>query len=368
MKKRLERMRELRARIREIADLARNENRELTDDEREEVRAAERELSWLRLEGIGAEDTAPGATLANPYEATRECIASLTGKTVFELSRETAPASTTMTVDDMKAGSLIPITVGDILMPLEEGLIWNKIGVRLPTGCAGDYVWPVVSDSVVASFFDEEEEGTDAKIALDDVAVVRGRLYTGCSETRQSLVNSRGEVENIIRTILPLRCVRAINKVLFSKEKLAKAPAGPLVGLSATTLSALGAKTFRELNQAKARLLGKGYSTEGMCWAMSEGTKALLEATPKDAGSGIMVCENGRVCGLPVYCTHEMGNDIALGDWRFQVISQFGGVSFIVDPYSGKRKDKIEFSLNTEVGTATLRPDAFELLTLPANA
>lgn len=365
-------MNEIRGRLREIAAKAREEKRELTDAEREEVRALERELGWLEIETRAAGETTPATRTVGKWTAAAAYLRTVDRQTEVQLreGEEPAPAetadATSMTTADAADGALQPLTVGDIIWPVNEGLIWNLIGIRIPTGLTGKYEWPVVSDDSEASFAGELEEGVETKIDLDSIAVVQQRLHTGVSASRESIFNSAGRVETVIRTTMPLRMVRAINHVLFSTEKLEKSKIqGPLVGLKASTLSSFGAKTFKELNTVKAGLLGKGYSSTGMVWVMTEETKAMLEATPKDAGSGIMCVENGRLCGLPIYCTHYIGDHIALGDWRFQVCGQCGTPSFIVDPYTGAAKDKIKFNVNTYYATATLDEKAFALCKVP---
>ena len=44
-------------------------------------------------------------------------------------------------VADAVPGGVIPVKVQDILDPLVEGLILDKVGLPMPTGLAGDYVW-----------------------------------------------------------------------------------------------------------------------------------------------------------------------------------------------------------------------------------
>ena len=52
---------------------------------------------------------------------------------------------------------------------------------------------------------------------------------------------------------------------------------------------------------------------------------------------------------------------IGLGDWRYQPMGMFGTLRFIVDPYSKARKDSVDFVLNTDYATKTIRPEAFKL-------
>ena len=119
----------------------------------------------------------------------------------------------------------------------------------------------------------------------------------------------------------------------------------------------------------KADVLATGVDGEHLCWVMTKAQKAIAEATPKDAGSGIMVCENDHIAGLPVFTTNYIGqNFIGLGDWRYQPMGLFGDISFIVDPYSQARKDAVDFVLNVNYGTVTLRDEAFALAKVGAAA
>lgn len=52
---------------------------------------------------------------------------------------------------------------------------------------------------------------------------------------------------------------------------------------------------------------------------------------------------------------------IGLGDWRYQPMGMFGTLRFIVDPYSKARQDSVDFVLNTDYATKTIRSEAFKL-------
>ncbi|WP_202605187.1 hypothetical protein, partial [Salmonella sp. gx-f5] len=90
--------------------------------------------------------------------------------------------------------------------------------------------------------------------------------------------------------------------------------------------------------------LATGVDGDNLCWVMTKAQKAIAESTPKDAGSGIMVCENDHIAGLPVFTTNYIGeNNIGLGDGRYQPMGLFGDMSFVIDPYSQARKDAVDF-------------------------
>lgn len=372
MKKIYERVAEINKRLRAIADLMESEKRDLTDAEKAEVSTLEREHTFLTmrlhasLPAIQAEQPKDKRQLMR--EGLRKIVSNgspieLTFRADSAGAVPTNAANPMMT-DDIKNSGLIPVSVQDILYPLEEELIYNKVGIRMPTGCRGSYEWPVV-EALDAEIAGEGVELTEQKINLDKVATVTQRIGISCSATREALFNSEGKLEGIIKTLLPKAISNAMNTILISPKKITDSCAitGPFVGKTAKSV----ALTFKALNKEKAALLSKGVKSANMVWIMTEATKAELEATPKDVGSGIMCIENDRLCGLPVFCHNAIGDgNIGLGDFTYQVAGQFGDVYFIVDPYTGAGSNKVKFTLNVDFGTTTLRPEAFALLKVTA--
>lgn len=372
MKKNFARIAEINARLRAIATAMKTEERDLTEAERGEVNQLEREKTYLTMQMSaslpGEEERA--LSKSELYKRGLSAIVAA-GRNVELQVRETGTTSTnptttettttaTMKTSDVSAGALMPLTIGEVLMPLTEDIIYNKIGIRMPTGCRGSYEWPVV-EAVEAQIAGEEEELDDQKVDLDKVATLTQRIGVSVSATRESLFNSDGKLESIIRELLPAAIAEKMNKIILSPTKVNDkcAITGPFVGKTAKAVDL----TFKALNAEKAALLAQGVKSQRMCWVMTEAVKAELEATPKDAGSGIMCIENDKLCGLPVFCHSAIGEgNIGLGDFTYQVAGQFGDVYFIVDPYTGAGSNKVKFTLNVNFGTATLRPEAFVLL------
>ena len=48
-----------------------------------------------------------------------------------------------MMVSDITSGAIIPLNVQEIIKPLTEGFILDKVGLPMPTGLSGDFVWPM---------------------------------------------------------------------------------------------------------------------------------------------------------------------------------------------------------------------------------
>lgn len=356
-----ERIQEINEKLRENAQRARTEKRDFSEAEKAENEELLREKSWLQIEIQSQQmqrDQKNGET-AKENKLTEFVRSVAKGK---ESVTAVIRAAGDMATADLSATQ--PLTVGEIVNKVEEDLVWNKLGIRIPTGLGGQYEWPIVGD-VEATFAGEGVDVTPVKVDISKVAAVQQRVAVSMALTRESVFNSQGKIEQIVREAEPAAIARAINKVVLSPTKVTgQNLQGPFVTATKSTIDF----NFAGLNKAKATLLAKGYENDSLVWVMDEATKAELECTPKDAGSGIMVIENGLLCGRPVFTASVMGGKIGLGDFRYQVVGHFGNAELIVDPYSKAKAGKIEFTLNANFGTATLAQDAFVLLTKKATA
>ncbi|MCM1369835.1 MAG: phage major capsid protein [Candidatus Amulumruptor caecigallinarius] len=362
MKKIQKRLVEIKERFRELDKTLKEEQRGFSEAEKEEVKSLEREQDLLILQAR-SESVVP-ETKRTYKEGFRSIVESGVSHIEMRLrdggAEATSPAVAPMMTEDIKNGGLMPVTIGEIVNPLRENLIFDKIGIRMPVGCQGMYEWPVV-EAVKATIAGEGVKVDAKKIDLSKVAVSSQRIAVGVSATRESMFNSEGKLEGIIREQLPLAIAETLNEVICSPKKVTEncAIAGPFVGLTPTAIGF----TYKELNKEKAKLLAKGVKSSNMVWIMSEATKAELEALPKDTGSGIMVVENDKLCGLPIFCSSAIGEDtIGLGDFTYQVCNQFGDFYLTVDPYTGADSNDVKFWLNANFGTATLRKEVFALL------
>lgn len=399
-------------RIGEIAETCEKEQRERTEVEDKEFAALTREnqLLQMKMQAATAEHLRenPNAA-ADAVKVIRE-NASRGQKSEIIFVRDL------MMVSDITSGAIIPLNVQEIIKPLTEGFILDKVGLPMPTGLSGDFVWPMY-EMVEAQIAGEGVALSDTKIPFSKMTAAPERVGIAIPVTNQSLNQSDGVLEMIVREIMPRAIRLLLNKVLFSTSKVNGATnlVGPFVGKVDTAVSLSAVPKFAELNvNMKAKLLETGIDGEHLCWIMTKSLAATLEGTPiNEKGIFMPMLQNGMLCGLPVYTTNAIRNVaktykkwngtawadytlttndtikgqvskaselpttgntsgdiyliaditeyIGLGDWRYQPMGLFGTIRFIVDPYSQARKDSVDFVLNTDYGTKTLRSEAFML-------
>lgn len=361
---------QINIRLNEIDDAVNGAKREKSDAEKSEYQSLQSEFARLTRE-IGMNNDVVNMMNQTPKaEKSRNVLlreALLDGKkkgeTEFLLKRE-------ITTANLEAGGLIPVTINDILPALELGLIYDKIGVAIETGVMGNLVWPVMGDGD-AEILGETEELTDETINFDKINAIKTRVGVSFSVSNSAINDSNEDLVARIQKEAQLRYRRTINRVMFSHQNFTGNFHGPFAGAKAQATFAGKVPTYKELLEMKGKVAESGVEMDGFCFVMSETMKAVLEATPIDAGSGRMIIENGKIGGYPVYTTSyiNMGSDkqkanveyVGAGVWSYLALNQYGDVRLTVDYTSEARKDKVVITLNSEWSMTTLRDEAFAL-------
>lgn len=371
-------------RMNEIAEQCERENRVRNEAENTEFDALVREnqLLQMKMQSAAAEHLRanPNAA-ADALRLVRE-NASHGRKTEIVFCRDI------MTVSDVRSGEIVPLAVQEILKPLQEGFILDLVDLPFSTGLSGDFVWPMY-EAVTATVQAEAAALSDTEISFSKLTASPERIGIAIPVSNQSLNQTDGVLESVVRDIMPDAIRRLLNRIVFGVTPVNGATnlIGPFAAIvaneSAQTKDPKIARvvdlhtvpTFEELNaKMKAAVLEKGIDGDHMAWVMTKSMKAILEGTPINT-SGIYqpMIVNDTLCGLPVYTTNEIrktttsGNTttvteyIGLGDWRYQPMGLFGTLRFVVDPYSKARNDAVDFVLNADYATKSIRPEAFIL-------
>lgn len=350
--------------LNELADKLEAEKREMTAEEEALKKALMREMDVLDIR-ISSANKAGYVEVDNQAlefdKFLREAVSKGAGITTHVLQR--AAMVTT------NATPMIPLTINDIIKPLEEGLILSKIGIPLRTGLAGNYVWPVVG-SVEATINDEAADLADSSISITELKPEPVRMGITILITNQCIHQTEGVALDVIRMQLPLAMVRLQNRAMFCTEDYNAKFHGPFANATTKVTLTTELPTYKDLLKMRGDVLNTGVDADNtQCYVMSHSMKAQLEATPRDAGSGLMIVENDRIAGVPVFCTNYINKakagsataeeNIGFGIWSYQPLGQFGDMRMIIDPYTEAKKDAVRITLNGDWSTTTLRKEAF---------
>ena len=361
-------------RMNEIADKAQAEKREFSAEDNVEYQKLQADFAKLGREiamnvdvvnYMNAKPSAQKSKNALLREAFQGAMGSQQKE--FGVKREWVDGGE---MSDITAGGMVPLTIKDILPPLEMGLIWDKVGIAVETGVIGDISWPVMG-SVEASVLGEKEELTDTGVDLSRIKPKKERVGITIPITYQAINDTNSNLLGIIQTQARMGITRLLNRVAFSHQKFTSSFHGPFAGASASGTFAGKVPTCAELLSMKGKVAATGVEMSGFCFVMSENMKAVLEATPVDAGSGRMIIENGTIKGYPVFTTEYInyGSDkakagveyIAAGCFGYLAANQYGDLRIVVNPYSRAKEDIVEVTINGDWSITTLRSEAFAL-------
>jgi len=352
-------------RVQEIADVCERENRERSAEEQQEYETLCRSNQLLKMKMEAAENVGKAVVVEqDPDKELRDAMkANKVAHIVLKRDIQTTAA--------LDGTGIIPVHEQELLKPLREGLIYDKVGLTIRTGLTGTLRWPKHTKAE-ATFADEAVELSDSKIDFSKLEAKPERLGIAIPVTKEELFQSEGLVETIIREEMPQAIADCINSVLFTTDGTGKKVVGPFVAAAAASTAVTfsgSVPTRKELLKMKAAVTKTGIRLTNPCWVMTEDMKAELEDTKVDAGSGRFVCENDQIFGIPVYTTSAIGDgNIGFGDWSYQAAGFFGNMDFVVDPYTLARKHAVDFVLNANFLTVTLREEAFVLGKAKASA
>ncbi|MBF0577734.1 phage major capsid protein [Dysgonomonas sp. GY617] len=368
------RMMEINDRIGELADTLAKEERKLSKEEADERDAISVEKDLLQLRLLQDEQgTLPVQEISNERAFTQIVSGLMTNREVPEECRSlivedkgvlglAIPMNRDIQ-DTESVQPVIPLTIGDIIEPLEQGLILNKVGLKMQYGMTGAWQFPVVA-GVEATLEDENVEISDTTIDISKINPTPRRVAISIPVSNRAIDQSNNVILAIVKTQMSLSVTRLLNRWMFSRTKITvKASEGCFVNPT-TKLTYSTDIAWRDVVALEGGVISTGAIIDGTgAYVCSGKTYAALKSTPKDAGSGLMLIENGLMNGYPVFITEHIGNDaLGFGIFSYQMLGQFGQMRMIVDPYTGAKRNLVYFVFNTDFDMLTLRTEAFGIL------
>lgn len=258
---------------------------------------------------------------------------------------------------------IVPITMHDIIEPLSHLLIYDKVGLRMQNGIEGQWNFPVVS-GVEATFLGENVEVTDSKLDFSKITPEPKRYSISIPVSNLAMIQATG-LRSIVITSISTGVANLINKITFSTSQIGEAatfPTGPFVG-TASINGAAKTFSFAEAVALKYSVIGKGVlGAEFGCYVCTPETYAELATTPRDAGSGLMVLQDGKIDGTPVFYTTDFDADkLGFGIFSYDVCGFFGQQRLGFDSTSKEamKRDMTWFVLNGHMDLKALRQEAF---------
>ncbi|MDY5075748.1 MAG: phage major capsid protein [Paludibacteraceae bacterium] len=338
------------------------EGRELNEQEKaqhaallREWEANKREITLLNIE----REAAAAAPKKTANQMLRETVKAVREGKVdgnFVLTRE---ATSTITSGIIQVGEKtnmetagIPVSIQDIIKPLDAELVYSKVGLKVQTGVRGKIQWPVLDNSIEVSVGGELDTVDTKVLEFDKITTTPYKLGISVEVSNEAINDEAFDLIGLITEQIGRGTGRTLNKrVLALSAPSVKADfVGPLVSHKQAVTFAGSVPTYAELKALKGKVLASNASMAGFCYIMDAAMYSSLEATPKDAGSGRFVIEGGKIDGDVIFLTDltEYANKVVCGCFAYEALNQHGATNFIVDPYTQAKKNITVFTLNAD--------------------
>ena len=355
---------EVRDELRGIYATAEKEDRALTEAEADKVERLRSELKQCDCEMlIESCERSQAMIRVNGGSATDEAeFRQAFNKALIEASQTGQPIAlrAANVVDKADAQPLINLTVGDIIGPLEPGLVLDKVGCKIQTGLDKDWIYPVV-EAVEATLAGESVQISDSDIDINSVKPTPQRVAISVPVTRTALVMTNERLFDIVKSSLNQAVVRTLNKWMFTLEAL-NGVAGPMMGATTKLTYAGDAPTYKEICSFVGAVDATGIVPgTTAAFVMNNQMRAALKSTPRGNGDK-MVIENDMIDGVPVFVT-EYATGVQFGYFSYMLVGQFGEASLVVDPYTLAKKNQVQITLNAFFDEKAARNQAFGVLT-----
>ena len=351
---------ETKQQIMDIYSAAQAENRGLTEDESAKVKELRGALDRIKTEQMieSIEQTNAAVKVVTGSEAHANEVRSLFASMVRDAVNKGGIENTinlraAASIDKADAQPLVQLTIGDIIGPLEKGMVLDKVGCRIQTGLSEDWAYPVV-EAVEATVAGEAVAISDSDIEISAVKPTPQRVAITVPVTRTALAMTDDRLSEIQRTL---------NDWMFARTAIASGVNGLFVN-PGTTAQFNGAVTYADVCGLVGAVDSTGIVPSATAaFVMNNAMRAALKSTPRVAGGDRMIIENDMIDGVPVFVTeYAPANTIYYGYFSYALVGQFGDATLIVDPYTLAKKNQVQFTLNSFWDIKPARTQAFGVL------
>jgi HK97 family phage major capsid protein len=360
-KERLDKIAELKEQMRSILETAKTEKRNLSEDEKEQFDKL-REEKDMHIRYFEANEVTP----SKPKEEfdIRKHFAEEATKAVKSGNKMQLEVRATPPIDSADVVDTIPVLYKDILEALEPALILDRVGLKMQTNVQGEPMWPTIA-GVEATIEGENVEVADSAIDFGKLKASPKRLALSIPVSRRAFNQSNLDLYGIVTKQLGLGIARTLNKWLVSPTQITTNDVDGVEGVflkgAPDIVFAGDYPTNKEVVALETAVLDKDVDGEGFgLYICSPSMAGALKSTPIEAGNPKMILEGNEMNGYQVIRTNLVPRGfIGFGFFSYAVLSEFGSLQVIIDPYTSAKKNMVEFVVNGDFDITTLRPEAF---------
>ena len=301
-----------------------------------------------KLDGLEAEMHQEGLREAQNSGLTLEGNLSIPYHVLANKRTQTAMNITTST----QGKETVPTELRSLIEILRDRLNLTQMGASFMTGLSGNISFPRQTASTTASWKAEITNADSTFILFDNVDMKPNKLTAHTAYSKQLLIQSSVDIENLVRNDIALRIAHALETAGVNGSGSSNQPRGILntSGIGSVVGGTNGGNfTWAHAVQLENALEVANADRGTMAYYMNPKIRAYAKTAVKDTNQGGFILESdGTMNGYRVFTSNLIPGNLTkgnrngacavlFGNWADMMIGQWGGLDILVDPYtSGK--------------------------------
>lgn len=246
-----------------------------------------------------------------------------------------------------KGGYLVQTDVGPIIPALDPRLATLELGATYMSGLTNNISMPR-EGTLTAAWEGEQDAGAETDQTLGKIDLTPNRLGCYTDLSRQLLLQASA-AEELTRRRLNNAIATKLDATAINGSGSGE-PYGILnyAGVSNENFGAGGGvPTWAKLLGLEGDVDASNALKENLAYLTTPQMRTLLKSITKDSGSGQFVVVGNECNGYNIMGSSQVpstldvgagggnvGHGIIFGNWAELVLAQFGGIEFLVDPYT----------------------------------
>ena len=257
-------------------------------------------------------------------------------------------------------------------------MLGEKLGVRYINGLRGNVA--IVTGGADAAWVAEEGAATKAKPAYAKKVLSPKRLQVLQGITYDLLHQSTKDVDRLIMEDMVKAHAAALDAAIFAGSGSSGQPTGVLNtsginAIYANDASHAAAISYAKLVQMETEVgADNGLIDDTLAYVSSAKFMGKAKTIPQIDGYPFYLLNDGKINGYPFYMTNAIPSNVTFsgtsnctsalfGAWSEVLVGGWGGLQFIVDPYTAKANGVLEISAMAYHDVLVRHPEAFCAIT-----
>ena len=261
---------------------------------------------------------------------------------------------------------------------LRNAMVATKLGVRVLNGLKGQIPF-VKGGGATAAWYEEESAASVQKPTYAKYLMKPHGLQIIQGVTYDLLNSSNVAIDSLIMDDLRKAHASALDAAIFTGSGSSGEPQGIIgtTGVGAVAMGTNGGALSLDTLVEFETVVGTANGLFGkLAYVTNSKVNGKAKTTPQIAGYPLYLFNDGRANGYPVEVSNVIPSNgkkgtsqtgvlssMIFGNFEEVIVGGWGGLQFIIDPFSEKEKRVIEFSAHAYHDVFVRRPECFAVAT-----